>query len=125
MNFKSAIISASVLLSLSGIAQNKTTSDKTEVLTYVSAIFDPASEETQVEFKTANNEKRVFYYSKQDELKLEEQFFNKPIIPPLTANMSLTIETLVGKKYKITYFGLTEFATSECCFKMKQCDAIK
>lgn len=125
MNFKLAIASVSVLLSLNGISQNKKAAEKTEVLTYVSALLDPASEESQVEFKTANNEKRVFYYSKQDELKLEEQFFNKPVIPPLTSDLNITKEDLVGKKYKVTYHGLTEHATSECCFKMTKCESSK
>lgn len=125
MSLKKIILSAAIVISAKGISQNKVTNDKTEVLIYESATFDPASEETQIQFKTSGNEKRIFYYSKQDELKLEEFFFNKPVIPPLSSNLSLTKLDLVGTKYKITYYGLTEMETTECCFKMRQYQAIK
>lgn len=116
------ILCATLLVLTSKInSQTKKATDKTEVLTYVSAVFDPASEETQVEFKSNTNEKRIFYYSKQDVIKLEEQFFNTPVMPPTAANLNLTKMELVGKKYNVTYMALTENASKECCFKMKQC----
>lgn len=108
-----------------GLSAQSLQNPKTEILEYVSAIFDPASEETQVHFVNETNGKRIFYYNKQDSLKPEESFFNKPAYPVTTNNLNLTKNELVGKKYKIQYFALTENNTSECCFKMKKADEVK
>lgn len=108
-----------------GLSAQNLQSTKTEILEYVSAVFDPASEETQVHFVSESNGKRIFYYSKQDSLKLEESFFNKPEYPVSTNNLNLTKNEMVGKKYKIQYTALTENSTSECCFKMRKADEVK
>jgi hypothetical protein len=107
------------MFTANSFAQAKKNKIKTEVLQYVSAIYDPISEETHLEFKNANNEKRVFYYNKQDIDKLEEDFFNPPVNPITEAGKNLTKTELVGRNYKVEYSDLTEFATATCCFKMK------
>lgn len=104
-------------------AQAKRTEIKTEVLKYVSATYDPISEETQLEFKNANNEKRVFYYNKQDTDKLEKDFFNPPADPITDAGKNLTKTELVGKNYKVEYVALTQHSTLNCCFKMRSYSA--
>ncbi len=91
----------------------------TETLEYVAAVYDPISEETQVEFKTTDNHKRIFYYSKNDTLKLEEQFFNLPVQPITEVGKNLSKSELIGKRYQITYSALTEQSTKYCCFKMQ------
>lgn len=125
MKFKILSFLVLVVLSSDLFAQEKKASQKTEILTYDSAVYDPASEETQVIFKNSANQKRIFYYSKQDELKLEEQFFNKPVQPITASGLNLTKRELSGKKYIITYYALTEQATAECCFKMSNCESVK
>jgi hypothetical protein len=116
---KPVCILALMMFAANSFAQAKKTEIRTEVLQYVSATYDPISEETQVEFKNANNEKRVFYYNKQDIRKLEEDFFNPPVNPITEPGKNLTKTELVGKNYKVDYFALTEFATTSCCFKIR------
>lgn len=118
-------LSILVVLGNKNLSAQSLQSPKTEELEYVSAIFDPASEETQIHFVNASNGKRIFYYNKQDSLKLEESFFNKPAYPINTNNLNLTKTELVGKKYKVQYYALTETSTSECCFKIKKADEVK
>lgn len=124
---KLKLLSISVLFVLSSqvFSQTNKQTQKTEMLFYDSAVYDPASEETQVIFKNSANQKRIFYYSKQDELKVEEQFFNKPVLPVSSSGLNLTKTELTGKKYKITYWALTEQATTECCFKIVFCESVK
>ena len=74
MKFKVLSVLALVIWSSGLFSQTKKSTQKTEILTYDSAVYDPTSEETQVVFKNSANQKKIFYYSKQDELKLEEQF---------------------------------------------------
>ena len=117
------------VLAFAGFATNlfgqaKTSKFKTEVLEYVSAVYDPISGEVHVEFKNASNEARIFYYSKQDVSKLEEKFFNPAVAPITESGKNLTKTELVGKKYKVEYSALTESATSSCCFKMSICDGV-
>jgi hypothetical protein len=125
MKFKVLSVLALVIWSSGLFSQTKKSTQKTEILTYDSAVYDPTSEETQVVFKNSANQKKIFYYSKQDELKLEEQFFNKPVQPITVSGLNLTKNELNGKKYKITYYALTEQATEECCFKMSLCESVK
>lgn len=109
---------------MNSFGQAKKSQSKTEVLEYVSAVYDPISTEVHVEFKNANGENRIFYHSKNDAVKLEEKFFNPPVAPITEAGKNLTKTELVGKKYKIEYSALTESATSSCCFKMIMCDGV-
>jgi hypothetical protein len=123
---RSIIISVIILCAAWSYGQsNASKKSLTETLEYVSAVYDPISEETQVEFKTAANEKRIFYYTKNDVLKLEEQFFNLPVQPITEAGKNLTKNELVGKKYEVSYLALTEHSTTTCCFKMQSCTASK
>ena len=106
------------------LGQAKKYQIKTEVLEYMSAVYDPISSEVHVEFKNANSETRIFYHSNTDTVKLEEKFFNSPVAPITEAGKNLTKTELVGKKYKIEYSALTESATSTCCFKMSICEGL-
>lgn len=117
------------VVAFTGFAVNSFGQDKklktiTEVLQYVSAVYDPISEGIQIEFKGENNEKRLFNYNKQDVLKPEEMFFNQPVLPITDAGKNLTRQELVGKGFKVVYYSLIEPATPTCCFKMKTCDSV-
>lgn len=121
LKLKQILIPAALMVSFNAFSQ-QTASNKTEVIEYVSAVYDPISEEAQVHFKTANNEKRIFYCSSKDQ-SIPEAFFM--IHPATIVNNELTNSIIVGKKYKVSYSALTKSATSECCFKMKSYEQIK
>lgn len=125
MNCKNVFFGIILLCAARISGQNSKLIDKTEILTYVSATYDPASTEKQIEFKSSDNEKRIFYYSGQDSLKPEEQFFKQPSAPITTEGLNLTKEELIGKHFKITYHALTESVSTQCCFIMKLCEAVK
>ena len=95
-----------------------------EVLEYISASYDPVSGEIQLKFKNAGDEPRIFYYSKKDEVRLEEKFFNPPPVPFTESGKDLTKTELIGSKHSISYYSLSGHATSTCCFKMKACAGV-
>lgn len=118
-------IAAFYLLSGKIISQTNSSNLHTEVLEYVSATFDPVAEESQILFKDATNQTKLFNSSKQDSVQIEAQFYNLPANPSTTSELNITKTEWVGKKFKITFYGITVNPVDGCCFKMKASEMVK